>query len=128
MGYSDQHPRILPTYTASLDSDFNGSDTHDSAPEYSRSASPNERVLAGNVMRTFSSLSTQDLPPSFEYSTDHLTLNLGDRKWHCPIPAYGYAGTIEGMIKIHQIETVSKVEVVVRELLPNRYFVVLNRE
>lgn len=82
-----------------------------SVPEYSRSASPNERVLAGTVMRTFSALSTQDLPSHFEYSTSHVTLNLGERNWHCPLPCYGYAGTIEGTVRVHQIETVSKVEI-----------------
>ncbi|KAJ1306206.1 hypothetical protein OPQ81_010915 [Rhizoctonia solani] len=62
-------------------------------------------------MRTFSALSTRDLPSRFQYSTNHLTLNLGERNWYCPLPCYGYRGTIEGTVKVHQIDTVSKVEV-----------------
>ncbi|CAE6526917.1 unnamed protein product [Rhizoctonia solani] len=112
MSHSNQHLRIPPTYPASLNSDFSTSDALSSTvPEYSRSASPDERVLAGHAMRTFSALSTQDLPSHFEYSTDHLTLNLGERNWHCPLPCYGHSGTIEGTLKVHQIDTVFKVEV-----------------
>lgn len=117
MSNSNQHLRVPPTYAASLSSEFSTSDVvSSSVPEYSRSASPNERVLAGNIMRTFSALSTQDLPSHFEYSTSHITLNLGERSWYCPLPCYGYAGTIEGTVRVHQIETVSKVEISVRGL------------
>ncbi|QRW25478.1 hypothetical protein RhiXN_07427 [Rhizoctonia solani] len=112
MSQSDQHLRVPPTYAASLNSDFSTSDALSSTvPQYSRSASPDERVLAGHVMRTFGAFNAQDLPSRFEYSTNHLTLNLGERNWHCPLPCYGYSGTIEGTVRVHQIDTVSKVEV-----------------
>ncbi|KAH7334917.1 hypothetical protein B0J17DRAFT_630874 [Rhizoctonia solani] len=112
MSQLNQHLRVPPTYAASLSSDFSTSDALSSTvPEYSRSASPDERVLAGHVMRTFSALNPQDLPSYFEYSTNHLTLNLGERSWYCPLPCYGYSGTIEGTVKLHQVDTVSKVEV-----------------
>ncbi|CAE6500628.1 unnamed protein product [Rhizoctonia solani] len=111
MSQSNQHLRA-PAYAASLSSDFSTSDALSSTvPEYSRSASPDERVLGGHVMPTFSALNDQDLPSHFEYSTSHLTLNLGERTWYCPLPCYGYAGTIKGTVKMHQIDTVSKVEV-----------------
>ncbi|CAE6341939.1 unnamed protein product [Rhizoctonia solani] len=112
MSQSNQHLRVPPTYATSLNSDFSTSDALSSTvPEYSRSASPDERVLAGHVMRTFSALNEQDLPSLFQYSTNHLTLNLGERNWYCPLPCYGYSGTIEGTVRVHQIDTVSKVEV-----------------
>lgn len=112
MSRSNQHLRVPPTYAASLNSDFSTSDVVSSTvPQYSRAASPNERTLAGHPIRTFSALSSHDLPSRFEFSTRHATLDLGERNWYCPIPCYGYAGTIEGTVRMHQIETVTKVEI-----------------
>ncbi|QRV98197.1 Asp domain protein [Ceratobasidium sp. AG-Ba] len=112
MSQQNQHLRVPPTYAASLNSDFSTSDVvSSSVPQYSRSASPNERVLAGHPVRTFSALSTRDLPSKFEFATQHATLDLGERNWYCPLPCYGYAGIIEGTVRVHQIETVSKVEI-----------------
>ncbi|KAF8608207.1 hypothetical protein BDV93DRAFT_603065 [Ceratobasidium sp. AG-I] len=112
MSQSNQHLRVPPTYAGSLNSDFSTSDVVSSTvPEYSRAASPNERTLAGHPVRTFSALSTQDLPARFEFSTRHATLDLGERNWYCPLPCYGYAGTVEGVVRMQQIETVSKIEV-----------------
>ncbi|KAG8742305.1 hypothetical protein FRC10_001662 [Ceratobasidium sp. 414] len=108
----NQHLHVPPTYAASLNSDFSTSDVvSSSVPQYSRSASPNERVLAGHPVRTFSALSARDLPSRFEFATQHATLDLGERNWYCPLPCYGYMGAIEGTIRVHQIETVSKVEI-----------------
>ncbi|KAG9074639.1 hypothetical protein FS749_013777, partial [Ceratobasidium sp. UAMH 11750] len=112
MSQPNRHLRVPPTYAASLNSEFSTSDVvSSSVPEYSRSASPNERVLAGHPVRTFSALSTRDLPSRFEFTTQHATLDLGERNWYCPLPCYGYMGTIEGTVRVHQIETVSKVEI-----------------
>ncbi|KAG9123261.1 hypothetical protein FRC07_015179 [Ceratobasidium sp. 392] len=112
MSQPNQHLRVPPTYAASLNSDFSTSDVvSSSVPQYSRAASPDERVLAGHPVRTFSALSTRDLPSRFEFSTQHATLDLGERDWYCPLPCYGYNGTIEGTVRVHQIETVSKVEI-----------------
>lgn len=112
MSQLNQQLRVPPAYAASLNSDFSTSDALSSTvPTYSRAASPDERVLGGHIMRTFSALDAQDLPSHFEYSTSHLTLNLGERHWYCPLPCYGYTGTIKGTVRVHQIDTVSKVEV-----------------
>ncbi|KDN42330.1 hypothetical protein RSAG8_06821, partial [Rhizoctonia solani AG-8 WAC10335] len=112
MSHSNQHSRVPPSYAASLDSDFSTSDALSSTvPEYSRAASPDERVLAGQVMRTFSALNVQDLPSHFAYSTNYLTLNLGERHWYCPLPCYGYAGTIEGTLVGEVLTTISEAAV-----------------